>query len=85
MWSMTWVCTGELNSVKFIRCDNFCIQRCAGETFLFCVWSRPTKRAEGTTQNSQPCFRLSCMAESMGGSSVSQVGAALGSAHQPGD
>lgn len=81
VWSMTCICTGDLNSVKFIRCNNFCIQHCADETFLLCVWSRPTKRAEGTTENSQAYWGLLCMVESMG---ASQVGAAS-VAHQPQD
>ncbi|NXG62909.1 ZN704 protein, partial [Hemiprocne comata] len=44
VWSMTCIHSGELNSVKFIRCNNFHIQPCADKTFSVCIWIRPTKR-----------------------------------------
>lgn len=80
VWSVTCRCTGELNSVKFIRCNNFCVQHGADEALLLFVWNRPIKGAEGTTQRPQACFGLPGTVENLGGSSASQVGAASGGA-----
>lgn len=74
---MTCVCTGELNSVKFIRCNNFCMQHGADEALLLFVWNRPIKGAEGTTQRPQACFGLPSTVENLGGSLASQGGSCI--------
>lgn len=77
---MTCICTRELNSVKFIRCNNFCMQHGADEALLLFVWNRPIKGAEGTTQRPQACFGLPSTVENLGGSLASQGVAASGGA-----